>query len=128
MCNLVLYFTPLIRLFLSQSPSPPHPKKNSGLVDLVPPVPDAIKVCVFPPSFLLRSDLHVHPYLLNPVADTTPPGKAKGVVKGGFPFSLAQLMRWAFVAPQEDADIERLYALGQEVCVFMFFLHMTFDK
>lgn len=114
-------------------PSPPSLKFNPpihyqtihhkpGLIDLVPPVPDAIKVCVFPPSFLFRSDLHVHPHLLNnPAADsatattTTSKGAAASGAAAEFPFSVAQLLRWAFVAPADDADIERLYALGQQV-------------
>ena len=90
-----------------------------GLIDLGAPVPDAIKICVFPPSFLFRSDLHVHPHLVNSNADSAT-SKARAASKGkgpaeDFPFSIAQLLRWAFVAPADDADIERLYALGQQV-------------
>ncbi len=99
------------------------PHTYTGLIDLVPPVPGAIKVCVFPPSILLRSDLHVHPHLnatTTTTTTTTTTSKeatttATAKVKAGFPFSIAQLMRWAFVAPVDDGDVERLYALGQEV-------------
>lgn len=97
-----------------------------GLIDLVPPVPDAIKICVFPPSFLFRSDLHVHPHLLNnsnaDSASATSKARAASKGKGpaeDFPFSIAQLLRWAFVAPADDADIERLYMLGQQVRVWV---------
>lgn len=81
----------------------------------MPPVPGAILVSVFPPSFLLRSDLHVHPELLNATTTAATAGAVTNKVKAGFPFSIAQLVRWAFVAPQDDGDVEQLYALGQEV-------------
>jgi hypothetical protein len=83
-------------------------------------VPGAIKISVFPPSFLLRSDLHVHPHLLNTTTAFLATSKeATGKVREGFPFSVAQLLRWAFAAPVEDGDVERLYALGQEVRVIV---------
>lgn len=103
---------------------------DGGLVDLVPPVPGAIKVggwvggcmgerqasacrlhthqhaymhqqiCVFPGHMLFRSDLHVTPHLLG--AD--------------FPFSMREIMRWAFVAPP-DAVADELVLLGKQAAL-----------
>ena len=56
---------------------------DGGLVDIVPPVPGSVKVCVFPGATLRRKDIDISPALIK-----------------DFPFTLQQLARWAFIAPQ----------------------------
>jgi hypothetical protein len=57
-------------------------------------------VCVFPGHFLLRNDLHVTPHLL---------GKS-------YPFSLQQIIKWAFVAPPDDVADE-LQRMGHQAAI-----------
>lgn len=58
-------------------------------------------MCVFPGHYLFRDDLHVTPHLLS---------------KGYYPFSLQQIMKWAFVAPPDDVADE-LQRMGHQAAV-----------
>jgi hypothetical protein len=67
-----------------------------GLVDMIPPVADSVKVCVLPGYLLLRGDVNISPSDLP-----------------RFPFSNPQLLRWALIPP-DRASAEGLRRQGQK--------------
>jgi len=73
---------------------------NAGIILFLFLALSHAQVCVFPGHFLFRNDLHVTPHLLGE----------------SYPFSLKQIMRWAFVAPPDDVADE-LQRMGHQAAM-----------
>ena len=80
-CNIPFYF---------DSGSPFYKYKNAlyidgGLFEIIPPIKESVKICVFPGRTLFRTDIAINPYTVT-----------------DFPFSMPQMLPWILVPPKKE--------------------------